>query len=568
MTSSWPTSAWIHRLEIENFRRFAHAELNLKPGINCLIGSSDAGKTTILSAIEFVLWPSYALTVTDNDFHNGCIQEDLVITAWIANPPVELRTDAKYLGYLQGFHEGRLAHDPTESDDDLTALQIEFRVAQDLEPTWTVIKEPLQPRQIRAADRGKLGLVRIGEDLGKHLRWTRGSALMRLTPDTRDAHEVVRAATRAARQGASARLSDAFRGITDDIMATSRRMRGLGPNGTIVADTDLDSSTRGLGQVALHTGADVPVSRSGQGTQRIVTIASQLSASSTSRVLLLDELEQGLEPHRVQHLISILRHQLTDGARTQVLMTTHSPRAIRELRAEELVLVGADEDDRLNPRVFPKDLQGLVRWSPDALLAPRIIVCEGATEVGLMRGLVSLLQDKAPPVYATVEAADAGGKDNVVSRANALHSMGYLTAAIYDLDVEPKDLNKLNPAIQCFPAETGNATEQQLLSDLTDSGVRRLVVLAMEVAGFDDSSLKTSLKSRGCTDHDLLWLGDDSSQITQTARAAIGQAAKSEGWFKRITLGELLMTVCRDELVRSSHMDTTLVRLEAWMSNP
>lgn len=188
--------------------------------------------------------------------------------------------------------------------------------------------------------------------------------------------------------------------------------------------------------------------------------------------------------------------------------------------------------------------------------------------MGLMRGLVSLLQDKAPPVYATVEAADAGGKDNVVARANALHSMGYLTAAIYDLDVEPKDLNKLNPAIQCFPAETGNATEQQLLSDLTDSGVRRLVVLAMEVAGLDDSSLRTSLKSRGCTDHDLLWLGDDSSQIPQTARAAIGQAAKSEGWFKRIALGELLMTVCRDELVRSSHMDTTLVRLEAWMSNP
>ena len=564
---SLPPQPWIHRVQIENFRRFATADWHLRPGVNCLIGPGDSGKSTLMTAIEYALWPSYALSITDNDFHRGNLEAEIVIRVWVVNPPLILRTDNKHFAHLQGFDGTRVLPDPSEEEDDPTVLQIELRVAGDLEPAWSVVKPPLQSRPIRAADRSSLGMSRIGEDLEKHLRWTRGSALMRLTTDAANAQDIVRSASRSARSGTSGRLREALAGITSPIDEVAHRLRALPTGTTLVADSDLDSTTRGLGQVTLHTDQDVPITRSGQGTQRLVAVSAQLSSVRQPGILLCDELEHGLEPHRVQHLLGAMKQHVAKGTLTQVVLTTHSPRAIRELSADQLqrVLIGADGVPEVRP--FTPAWQGTIRAAAEALLSPRVIVCEGATEVGLVRGLVSALQKQEPAQYASVEPTDAHSSSALVRYANQLNGMGYEVAAFYDLDKEPKDLDKLKPAVARFAQERGHAAEHQIFTDLSTAGVREAVDLAKSLLGFDDAQLAQKLVSRGCSSSDVATLQVGGPAIPRVVRRQLAQTAIADGWFKRVDKGEDLVQACLPHL-DGTYLGRMFARMQAWMMRP
>jgi putative ATP-dependent endonuclease of the OLD family len=61
--------ALIRVVEIENFRTAKSLRWLPGPGVNCLIGPGDNGKSTILDAIDLCLGARRSLTFTDADFH-------------------------------------------------------------------------------------------------------------------------------------------------------------------------------------------------------------------------------------------------------------------------------------------------------------------------------------------------------------------------------------------------------------------------------------------------------------------------------------------------------------------
>ena len=62
-------------IEIKNFRGIKHASVffPLDSRIICLIGSGDSGKSTLLTAIEWALWPSWSLIATGAGYLFGNI---------------------------------------------------------------------------------------------------------------------------------------------------------------------------------------------------------------------------------------------------------------------------------------------------------------------------------------------------------------------------------------------------------------------------------------------------------------------------------------------------------------
>lgn len=543
--------------------------MTLQPGVTCLIGPGDVGKSTFLSAIEFALWPSYPLVITDNDFHRANVDAELLIKVWVANPPRRLRIDGKFFGHLMGFVDGQLLEDPSENEDDFTALLVELRVNSDLEPTWAVVKSGLDPRPISSTDRASMGITRVGTNPDRHLRWARGSSLHRLSGSTGDARTVVIDAWRTARDIASAPLQVSLRPVTDAIEAAAQRLRGITDGTSLFADTDRDANVRNIGQVALHSSDTVPLSRAGAGSQRVVAIAAQLSSIAQPGVLLLDELEHGLEPHRVQAVVRSLIDEAQRGSVTQVLLTTHSPRAIRELTTSQLRLVQLGANDQGRSVSLKAELQSLVRWSPDALLCPRVIVCEGATEVGIARGVIASLERGAIPEYVVGEAADAGGRSNVVGYANGLAALGYTVAAMYDLDKEPDNLASLGGSILRIEPESGNATEHQLFADLTDKGVRLAVELAQRLGTCSRTTLAEKLISRSCNPEDVAALldVDRTTPIHSTVRGALATTSDKDGWFKRISYGEELFMAVADEIITNSHLADMVSKLKLWLTN-
>ena len=104
---------------------------------------------------------------------------------------------------------------------------------------------------------------------------------------------------------------------------------------------------------------------------------------------LVDELEHGLEPFRIMRLLHELGAKEAVPPR-QVFLTTHSPVVVRELSAQQLWHASRDlADGSFAMRRLGGDeaRQGALRACAEAFLAPSVLVCEGATEVGLVPGL-------------------------------------------------------------------------------------------------------------------------------------------------------------------------------------
>ncbi len=61
--------AKIHNLKIKNFRGIKELDHTFGPAnFVCLVGRGDSGKTTILEAIEYALYPNWSPSISDNDF--------------------------------------------------------------------------------------------------------------------------------------------------------------------------------------------------------------------------------------------------------------------------------------------------------------------------------------------------------------------------------------------------------------------------------------------------------------------------------------------------------------------
>ena len=120
----------------------------------------------------------------------------------------------------------------------------------------------------------------------------------------------------------------------------------------------MQATTVHVGGVTLHDGK-VPVRRSGLGTRRLLISAIQKELAKHGAITLVDEVEHGLEPHRILHFLKALR--LGEDNKGQVLMITHSPVVVTELEAKELRVVRSYQDGTIRVKKIDDSIQKIVR---------------------------------------------------------------------------------------------------------------------------------------------------------------------------------------------------------------
>ncbi len=82
------------------------------------------------------------------------------------------------------------------------------------------------------------------------------------------------------------------------------------------------------------------------------------------------------------------------------------------------------------------DIQRTVRSAPSALLARRVVVTEGKTELGVCRALVEHWDSTSSTPMPVVGTAFAlGGGSDAPRRAQCLAALGYPTALLIDDDL-------------------------------------------------------------------------------------------------------------------------------------
>jgi hypothetical protein len=226
-------------------------------------------------------------------------------------------------------------------------------------------------------------------------------------------------------------------------------------------------------------------------------------------------------------------------------MTTHSPAALRELSGNQLFVARrAANRHQILAVGTADDIQSTVRLYPEALLALSVIACEGASEVGFLRGLDQYRSTEGRSSIGAqgVVLIDCGGgeADRPFKRAGVLRALGYRVAVVRDDDTKATEAVKaafIANGGTLFAWREGRTLEDELFLSLTDSGVDKLIERAIEIHGVQlvEDHVKSASNGAKTLDeirNDALFDG-----FTPDSRLILGKAARARraGWFKSVT---------------------------------
>ena len=526
----------IRCVRIEHFRTIQNLTWHPGPGMNCLIGPGDSGKSTVLTAIDWCLAGRRGIRPHDADFFQLDVGTPIRIFIILGELEDTLQELHRYGDYLRGWNAADMELEDEPGEHLETALELELTIAADLDPVWSLRSERVgadaPPRPLAWPDQQQLAPLAIGSQAEEHLRFGRGSVLGRLGTHGAETGESLANAARAARltfeideKGAVEETLKAVRAAAESIKFPDAE--------TITAALDARSFTISGGALSLHDTTGVPLGALGLGSKRLLIAALQREATNRASIVLADEIEQGLEPHRIARLLWALGSK--DEGGPQVFATTHSPSVLRELSAQQLHVFrsGAEGHDVRQA----KSAQGVLRSHPDAFLGRRVLVCEGATEVGFVRGL-DLIADQwsgasSLAMQGTV-AVDAEGVDQLYDRAQPLIKLGYEVAVLRDDDKQPdeKKEGKFRAAGgKILKWDTGQSIEAAVFHGVSADAARSLCRLAAEFHG-ETNVLEHLRNAVGGSIKALEpWLAQE---IESATRTILAKAAGDGKWFKRL----------------------------------
>lgn len=568
----------IRHLEIRNFRGIKSLSWSTPSDFICLIGAGDTCKTTILTALDYALSPRTSLSFDDADFFDQKVEDDIVIQATLSdwdNAQPEIKKFFQESAFAR-YQCGMTATGPIPEPNGVTAFSVSLRVDKSLEPKWSAVKGrddgEVDKKPIWAAERALIGLSRIDFSNDAHFTWGRNTILTRLSEGTKEGLSgVVAALSRDMRKtDISGHPSIAECSTIADELRSEAKKTGVNLS-ELVPKIDVQRNSIGSGVISLHEG-QVPLRNKGSGSKRLIGAAMQMKLHGGRNIAVVDEMELGLEPHRIRGLLHKLKQ-----SKQQVFSTSHSAVVLRELdvKSDELWVCRRDIDGIVTVKSLNEvqDIQGPVRANAEAFLGQRIVVCEGATEVGLLRAYDLYRFDKKdPPVWSLSTAYfDCRGAQNVRRDADGLSDLGYRVAALCDNDapnhLSEEDVSFLRSrGIHVTQWEKDKATEHQLASEMPWAMLPKLFEKIEEhhPSMTQATMLDCVVKIPTVAYLNLKPLASAWPDVPEI-RGAIGDAAHNGKWIKRIATAQRVFEFALPHLPEQGMMMTRLAALWAWM---
>ena len=540
----------IRQLVIKNFRGIKNLVWNLQSSIVCLIGPGDSSKSTILEAISWVLSPKWNLQVNDLDFFQTSVTEPIEISVFVTGSLKKLLDEEKF-GLFTCFWNKIEGIHAEQKDGDENTLNIVFRVDDTLEPVWVVRSfDTENEKSISSRDRESIGMLEIGSYFSRDFSWGPISALTKLTgsSNTTTIPAILADVSRVARAGLDTSKLPQLSAAVKQVEQASSSF-GYKPKTGFTPGIDPIGVSLNSGSVTLLDG-DIPIKVAGLGSRRAVAMAMYNELAKEGAIILVDEIETGLEPYRLRNILRLLRkHSAIDS---QVIITTHSEIPLVELNAEEIFVV-KNNSGEVSVKQVHNSLQSTLRGMPEAFLARSIVVGEGKTEWGICRALEDYWSkchgEDLPLAYMGVEPVyhlSSGGSD-AKNHARRLSSYGYRVCyfgdsdEFSDSDEEALIIAGVNTLV--WPGKMN--TEQRICLDLPNEGLQKFIELAIELGQDQDSILDAICSEKKNLFVEIREINDIYKNLDDDSlRKVIGTKASKKSWFKKdersIALGRLL----------------------------
>ena len=553
----------VRNVLIHNFRGIKEAKLDFpkEQRLICLIGPGDSTKSTILTAIHYALWPTWNLTITSDDFYECNTSEPITIEVSFDEFPDSFYKETKYGLYLRGSCND-VNDEPTSEDAFLT---VRLQINDSYEPEWNIVCSRLENKKFSTKDRQLISPGMIGIDFSQNLNWGQGSALTKHIDPRASIKKNVSIIEQEARKYGDYTELDAIAPIIKSVAD------GFGVNIEGEINNRVSFKSRNVTSTIELFEDKKPLNQRGYGSKKLINLGLLTKNENEASVLLIDEIEIGLEPYRQRNLIHKLKKASEKGG--QVMFTTHSPVVLVELSINQMVIVRSKlgktyfKSITCGDKVLDSKMQGLLRKIPDTFLTPRILVCEGITEIGFVRALDEWLLASNEYYMASkcVSYADGKGGGNSLEVAKRLSDLGYEVALLLDNDRtedEKKKQDLINKGIPIFCWELGKCIETALLPLLTIEDLN--VLLNWE------SEKKESLWKNLC---ELGFVSEGNilrDNLDEEEKEVLFTICAKKEFFKRIAGGEELGKAVFqkwDNILDSSSAKKVIDNMVRWISN-
>lgn len=300
---------YIHELRVENYGCIRDAMFRFTP-LHALIGPNDSGKTTVLRALRTIAWTvdhaidEFAMLA----LHRALLANKSGSRVTLSGPVMTCT-----LQFELSAHYRAASYDRGSG----TSASIEKQFALAHYPFGSLWRPPVEIMNL-----------------------LRGTQLLRLDPDfLRAPHALIADGSPLCfddeRGTGLPALYDAL--LVRDLpayMALNEQLTKLFPSVKSIQLMNPDQGTKAMG-VKLVDGTVVPADQMSEGLLYYLAFAVLPHLAPTA-LLLVEEPENGLHPARIAEVMRVLR---AISEKTQVIIATHSPLVVNELRPEEVTVV-------------------------------------------------------------------------------------------------------------------------------------------------------------------------------------------------------------------------------------
>jgi putative ATP-dependent endonuclease of the OLD family len=461
-------------ISISNFRGIASAKIYLK-GHSVIIGDNNAGKSTIVEAMDLVLGPerlSRMPVIDEHDFYNGNYLGENACTIEIEVAIIGLSDEqiARFKSNLEFWDcatetilpEGNIEHiDRTNIRE---ALRVKFVGAYNPEEDdfegETSFVSPLmesgtQPKFTKN-DKRECGFLylRALRTGSRALSLERGSLLdiiLRIKEIRPKMWENVLSQLRD-----TSLKSDNSIGVDGVLESLQTAMKefvpvdwGSEPH-LKISDLTREHLRKTL-TVFMATGEQgyaAPVHHQGTGTINTMVLAllSLIAEAKKSVIFAMEEPETALPPYTQKRIIDSVRSKAS-----QAIFTSHSPFVLEEFAPEQIIMVNRDSKGKMLSRAlsFPANIRPKnynmefrTRFT-EALLAKRVLVTEGTTEALVFSAASRKLNELSNAKYKSLDGLgvaifNAGSENSVSIFGEYFKNMGKQVFAVFDKQTPEK----------------------------------------------------------------------------------------------------------------------------------
>lgn len=514
-------TAIIRKLTVSRFRGIEKLEWRPSSGMNIILGGGDVGKTTILEAIALLFSPTNATTVSESDYWQRDSSQEFLIEAVLSLSEASGINTQKNFSWPWTWNGTDAAQpsakeeggDLPDADDPVYLVRV--RGTAELELTWEIVQPNDEADHFSVSVRRKIGLVRLSADErnDRDLRLVYGSGLDRLLAD---GALRARIGKQISELNLEESLSEVGRKAIDEL---DKRLTGSAlPHDLKLGLTTSQGLSIGalIGLLAKKHEVSLPLANWGAGTRRMVALEIASTAEKEASIMLVDEIERGLEPYRLRKLVSIISDE-----ECQAFITTHSP-----------IVIACSENAQLwymdgigNVGALPRDkIAAQQRRDPETFLAKVAVIVEGPTEVGFLQFLLEKSFD-ATPLDHGVRVCDGQGNHATLDLLESLSASGLQFVGLADNEgTYPGRWQALKRKLgdRLHQWQEG-CTEQQVIAEIADD---KLPELLKDAEGrHDGDRLRTIADRLGIRDKDFASIKQALADQGKTLRQLIIEAA-------------------------------------------